>query len=231
MDPAPEIDRYLQKANTRSNLNSLLLNGNIATPVSYAKKTFLLMNTCPFDALACIITMAYTDIASYKLFMDNNNNQMLKFCKNLALNGPSKTTYIDRLELLKPIFKGSDNIAKTHVIDSRCNVAFVITKLLQSAPSAIQEMRCSNKMCKNYKKTVESPTLIIRSKTKGFTELQQSIEDYIKEKTYDCGICEGEIRSSRKLMPHLFIETDIFKENGHFQLNEFPTELRINDDT
>jgi len=88
MDPTPEIDRLIEK-NTRSTLNSLLLNGNMSTPLQINKNKFLIYNTCPFDSVAVIIAMAYTDIGSYKIFIDSN--------KSLALNGPNRQIYIDRL--------------------------------------------------------------------------------------------------------------------------------------
>lgn len=76
------------KKSTRSTLNSLLINGNIATPLHVAEKRFLVINTYPFDALDVILTIAYTNIPLYKQYIDTCKQMMLKFCKNLAILGP-----------------------------------------------------------------------------------------------------------------------------------------------
>lgn len=52
-------NRYInRKQNTRSNLNSLLLNGNMSTLLKINKNKFLIYNTCPFNSVAVIIAMA-----------------------------------------------------------------------------------------------------------------------------------------------------------------------------
>lgn len=54
----------------------------MSTPLQINKNKFLIYNTCPFDSVAVIIAMAYTDIRSYKMFIDSNENKMLLFCKS-----------------------------------------------------------------------------------------------------------------------------------------------------
>lgn len=77
MDPNPDIERFLNKKSTRSNLNSLLINGNIGTPLRIAKNKYLVLNTCPMDAVVAIIAMAYIDFQSYRNFIDSSENHML----------------------------------------------------------------------------------------------------------------------------------------------------------
>jgi len=223
MEKTPEIDRILQKKNTRSNLNTLLINGNIGTPLHVAKQRYIVMNTCPFDALAVIITMAYTDFKTYTAFVDSSENNMLRFCKSLALYGPTKKTYTDRLELLKPIFKSSDDISRIKVIDAQCNVAFIATKLLVNAPSAIEKIRCTTDGCNNNNRDIESATLILTFKD--VKNLQKSLDNYTKEQVYECGYCYKLLSSRRTVMNHLLIETDTLPENQIIPLSMFPTQL------
>lgn len=207
-------------------MNTLLINGNIATPLHVAKQRYIVINTCPFDALAVIITMAYTDFITYKTFVDSSENNMLSFCKSLALYGPTKKTYTDRLELLKPIFKSSNDISRIKVIDAKCNVSFVATKLFVNAPSAIENIRCTTDGCKNNNKDIESATLILRFKD--FKNLQNSLNDYTKEQVYECCYCYKSLSSRRTIKEHLLIETDIFPENQRIPLSMFPTQLEAN---
>ncbi|CAI6371086.1 unnamed protein product [Macrosiphum euphorbiae] len=112
---------------------------------------------------------------------------MLRFCKSLALYGPTKKTYTDRLELLKLIFKSSDDISLIKVIDAQCNVAFIATKLLVNAPSAIEKILCTTDGCNNNNRDIESATLILRFKD--VKNLQKSLDNYTKEQVYECGYC------------------------------------------
>jgi len=70
MQPTPEIERVLCDRNIWSKHGSLLLNGNLKTPLWMNKKRYLISNTCPFDSVAFIITIAYTDSNLYKEFVE-----------------------------------------------------------------------------------------------------------------------------------------------------------------
>jgi len=151
---------------------------------------------------------------------------MLKFCKSLALYGPTKKIYIDRLELLKPIFKSNDDISHIKVIDARYNVSFVAMKLFLNAPSAIEELRCTTDGCININKDIESPTIILRCKD--FNNLQTSLDNYTMEQMYKCSYYFKSLSSKRTVKHHLLIETDIFTENQSIPLSTFPTHLEAN---
>lgn len=104
MEPMPEIERILKRKNTRSNLNTLLKNGNVCTPVSISKIKYMVHKTCPFDSISCAISMAYIDYLTYREFINNSNNQFLKFCKDLGLNGSSKKIFTEHVNMIKDIF-------------------------------------------------------------------------------------------------------------------------------
>jgi hypothetical protein len=53
--------------------------------------------------------------------------------------------------------------------------------------------------------------IILRFIDNGFKDLQQNLINYISLKKYDlirCGYCAGSISSSKRLMDHIFIETN-----------------------
>jgi len=66
---------------TRSIAESLLINGISTTPVKIGKHKYLIHNTCPFDSVLAIITMAYIDIPRYKQFINDSENSFLNFAK------------------------------------------------------------------------------------------------------------------------------------------------------
>lgn len=228
MQAAPEIDQILNRK-TRSNLNTLLINGNVSTPLRKMRKKYIVNNTCPFDSIAFIISMAYIDHSQYRAFIDSNNNVLLNFCKTLAVNGTSKASYVSRLEILQSIFKEREGITQVKIIDSRCNVLFIVTKLLKTAPSAFNHITCTtNDQCFNSEKYVPSPTLILQMRD-NFQDLNHAINAYIFSKELDCSNikCSGKVISKNILQPHLFIETDVFTDIQQFLIREFPLELYV----
>lgn len=226
MQCTPEIDRILNTRVTRSTLDSLLINGNSMTPVKIGKTKYLIHNTCPFDSVSVIITMAYIDIPYYKLSIDKSENSFLQFCKELALNGTSKKTYTDRGILLKSIFSENLGITKIKQINSECNVSYIITSLLRNEPSAKEHISCSNINCKNNSKIIFCPSIIVRL-TDGFELLENNLIDYLNKREYECSDCNGVITSSRFLENHLFIETDVFADQRQFKLVNFPENIKI----
>jgi len=229
MSSNPEIERILSNPSTRSSLDTLLLNGNISTPIRYNKNKYLLHNTCPFDSVSSILVMAYIDISFYKDFINTSKNRMLQFCKELAHHKTSKKTYTDRFVLLKDIFNEDMNVSNIKLINTECNVSFIVTQLLKDAPSAEEHVTCSNNQCKNASKTHGCPTIIMRFRGNGFNLLQQSLIQYIENNRYECQeeFCSGILNSFRILGYHLFIETDIIAENQQFKLDDFPVNINI----
>ncbi|CAI6354687.1 unnamed protein product [Macrosiphum euphorbiae] len=133
---------------------------------------------CSFESIAFILSMAYLDHPQYKSFVDVSDNTLLQFCKHLALNGTSKISYMTRLKILG-IFDEQESINNVRVIDARCNVLFIITKLLKTAPSAIEHMVCSNNInCPQSTRDVPSPTIIVRLKN-NMQDLNNALNLYV----------------------------------------------------
>lgn len=132
---------------------------------------------------------------------------------------------------MKNIFEESDGITNVKLIDARCNITYIISKLLKDVPSAIEELRCSNKKCINAKKNLSSPTIILNF-CEGFNQMNTALNKYVKPITYLCTEenCDGTLTSTRFVQQHLFIETEVYANSRQFPLNEFPTELYLNDD-
>lgn len=79
---------------------------------------------------------------------------------------------------MKNIFNQSDGITNVKLIDAKCNITYIISKLLNDVPSAIEELRCSNKMCKKDKKKLSSPTIILKFH-EGFKSMNTALKNYI----------------------------------------------------
>ncbi|KAF0741434.1 DUF659 domain-containing protein, partial [Aphis craccivora] len=207
MQSTPEIDRILNTRVTRSTAES----------------------ACPFDSVSVIITMAYIDNPIYKQFINESENSFLKFCKNLAINGTSAKSYCDRETLLKTIFIENTGITDIKLINSECNVIFIVTiSLLKNEPSAEEYISCSNVNCVNYSKIISCPSIILNL-TDGFMSLESSLTKYTYSNEYECTVCNEVTISFRHLKNHLFIETDVYADQSKFTLDTFPVNINVND--
>lgn len=211
----------------QSTTKSLLINGNYLTPVIIGENKYFVINTCAFDSVAVIIAMAYIDNPNYKITIDASNDKFLTFCKELTTNSISAKTYVDRGTLLKGIFPEHQGVNDVKLINSKCNVSFIITSLLKNIPSASEHIFCSNLNCINYSKIISCPSIIVQL-TKGFESLEVDLHYYIMcRNKYKCTECNGIIKSSRDLHGHLFIETDVDGDQRQFKLNDFPIKIEI----
>ncbi|CAI6373790.1 unnamed protein product [Macrosiphum euphorbiae] len=202
-------------------------NGNSCTPIKLSKKRFIIRNTCPFDSVAIIIVMAYYDNHNYKYYLDNCENIFIRFCKDLAFQGPTKTIYKERAAILKDIFDDATGISGVNIIDTTCNVAYIINKLLKDAPSATETLSCTNENCTNNK-SYSNPTIITKING-GFSAMESTIIEYLHPRSFDCTAlhCNGYIIAQRTLHNHIFIETEVFANGQKYSLMNFPTKLNI----
>lgn len=74
------------------------------TNLSIQKKCFLVQNICLFDLVSVLIIKVYIDNDQHKKYMKKWANDLLQFCKSLATELVSKTTYKFHLSLLQMIF-------------------------------------------------------------------------------------------------------------------------------
>lgn len=132
--------------------------------------------------------------------------------------------------MLKGVFLEDTSVTNAKLINSECNVAFIITKLLKDEPSAKEHISCSNNQCVNKSKTINCPTIITQLKEKQFSSLQNSLLLYEDNKTYDCPekTCNGVIKLFRTLQNYIFIETDVLVGDSHYKLDDFPVNLKLN---
>lgn len=185
------------------------------------KKTFLVQNTCPFDAVSVLIAMAYTDIvSSYKQFIDKIKKDFLIFCKNLSQEGPTFNIYKSRVLLHQTIFKTDASIKYTNLIDARCNVTLMIKSYLRNAPSSIETITCFNNCpsCSTSKSTSwSSYTIKINEQVWQFGRRFKSIY-----------CTENQKLNGKKQLQDLWeniylLKLNIFLEEYHMNFNNFLT--------
>lgn len=225
MQPIPEIERVLNNRSLRSKHDSLLLNGNLKTPLRINKTRYLIHNTCPFDSVVIIVAIAYIESDSYKEFVKEQKNVFLEFCKNLAMGVPHFDVYKERLNILKEIFEEEQGITEIRVINAQCNVLFVCTSLLKNVPSTIEFINCQNIPACAVKQYV-CPTIILRL-SNGFESLENDLKNYSQEKFVECNECKNLALRKKEFGQHLIIETDYYSEKQSYTLSEFPTEVNV----
>lgn len=60
----------------------------------------MLINTCPFDAIAQTSLVGYYDWTNLHSYMEETSNEMYQFIKEIATSGPSTKIYKNRAYIL-----------------------------------------------------------------------------------------------------------------------------------
>lgn len=211
-NPCPEIDRILNRSRMRSHKNTLIFNGNIAPQCKLKSVTYIVSNTCAFDSVVVAMAVAYNDNYHYKIFIDQTNNKLLNFSRDLAKYGATKSLYKKRVELLQLHFDKNEIYNKVYTINGECNITKIIYGYLKDAPSAIEVISCNE--C-NYEKTRNSASIILKLKN-NLNALEENMRNYTSPKYSSCKNCKGTRKSSLTLQPHIFIETDFVESPTKF---------------
>lgn len=226
-----DIENSFINRKMRSNLNSLLINGNLSTIVKIKSKKYLLNNTCAFDAVAVILSRAYKDNLAYTQFVDNSSNSFLLFCKAVACRGANKNIAKDRVNIIKTIFSEDLGVSGVNVINAECNVTYIVSNLLQDLPSANEHVTCNNTNCVDADKLKYCRTIILNNKElENISNIEKLLLNYVEETCYSCPkpSCKGKISAWKTLNQHLFIETDQIKEKKKFSMTDIPEKLTVN---
>jgi len=183
--------------------------------------------------VAVIIARAFIDNDVYKHFVDESSDEFLNFCKSVACGNSSKTIYKARVKLIRKIFNADDGVSGLKVINSECNVTFIIYKLLHEFPSAKEHIKCSNTNCKNANNLKNCCTIVLDTeKLLKISNLEGLLKTYTEERSYNCRqpSCNGIVSANRKLSHHIFIEMDQVVETNNFTMAHFPLELSVNNE-
>ncbi|CAH1107507.1 unnamed protein product [Psylliodes chrysocephalus] len=73
---------------------------------------------------------------------------------------------------------------------------------------------------------------LIGTSLSGFNRINTALNKYIQPITYLCTEenCDGTLTSTRFVQQHLFTETEVYANSRQFSLNEFTTDIYLNDD-
>jgi len=139
-------------------------------------------NTCAYKSVAVIISKPYIDHPKYKTFIDSVNHQFLNFCTTLAINGSSKLSYKDRLKIHE-----NCGVSGINIIDTECNVTFIISELLKEFSSAYKYFTCYNKNCKSPKEQQILCTITLQNQELiEIKYLKTSMVRYVEVRNYLC---------------------------------------------
>lgn len=168
-----------------------------------------------------LISLAFLDNRNYREFVNNSTNELLIFCKSLATKGTSQATYKERLKLLSTIFKEDTGVTSIYVIDAKCNVLHIVTKLLSDIPSVVEKITC-DKGCTIT--DLVSPSIIVKLSS-GVELLQKDLNNYLSPHYFDCTQCDCNATSTRYLGKHLFIDIEMYFEKKCTSLEKLPAEI------
>lgn len=95
----PDVENIHLKSKFTTSV-SLLKNGSTLGPVIFGKKSTMLINTCPFDAIAQTLLVGYYDWTNFHRYVEETQNSMFQFIKELSTCELSTKIYKQRALIL-----------------------------------------------------------------------------------------------------------------------------------
>lgn len=233
----PDIESIHSKPKFITTL-PLLKNGLTLGPVTLEGKPIMVINTCPFDAVAQVLLAGYCDWTNFHLYLEQTENSFLNFIKHLSTSRISVKIYKERAIILN---KFITPVCGT--LNCTYNISHLISNhLLKSEYSFKINLRCpSCQYTEDYAFTV----IDINVKT-FYTDNMRALEKAINDRySYDnrtCVRCNHEnidyFHTCGYLLfvdieclqwPHLAKSLNIEQWEGTFTLSQIPTDLQFHE--
>ena len=127
----------------------LLPNGNLTKPIKVDKAQVRLSNTCAFDSFCQCLCCAFCDREHFRIYIRSHqeNTEIFNLVTSLVTKGINHDAYRQRAKILLNIFSYKVLKSGAKQVDSECNTAHIITRLMNHAPSLVTEIQCSNSDC------------------------------------------------------------------------------------
>jgi len=116
----------------------------------------VLTNTCAFDTIASIFTVAYCDSILYSNEIDNilNSSDFFCFISKIVKCGITASIYPQRANIILDKLNPDKKLSNNHLVVSDSTAANAFHGLLRGLPSVEDIVTCSNKKCTNQKMSV-----------------------------------------------------------------------------
>jgi len=109
--------------------------------------------------------------------------------------------YKDRVKLITNLFDEDNGISGLKVINSECNVTWIVSQLLKELPSVEDQIICSNNYCEDVNKyNIYYPTIILNSEDlENISDLEKLMFLYIKERSCRQKSCNGTVSVKKNI--------------------------------
>lgn len=191
LDKCPEWD-YIKLV--RNQNIPLIRNGSISKSVTIDDKIINIYQTCAFDATLHLIASGIASIKCYEENMKMSDNGIVKLAISMLCAGKIvQSHYSERAKILLnlPLFSDALTIYTRAIskLDTKCNVAHLITYLFSDIPSCriINECLCASS---RTRQTVELHVNVDVLLNKGLQHMQEAVDDALAI-TSTCRKCSG----------------------------------------
>lgn len=194
---------YLQKKHTKSSFSdkkkkeiSILRNGNDSSLgfVTINRKKYSLANTCGFDSLFQIFSVAYMDYSEVKNMIDSNTALIGLFAMIQKLDSENKittATYKDRCEYLMKYFEPTkQKYGNNYLVQCAFTVAALTPKFFEHLPcyKEIYRCTCGNETTFNVNFVKTTRHDIMEDKKTG-EDLSKLVTSYVKSNGPNKKVC------------------------------------------
>lgn len=174
----------------------------------------VLTNTCAFDTVTSVFTVAYCDSILYSNEIDKilDSSDFFCFISKIVKHGITASTYSERANIiLKQLHPEIRKLSTINLVICDSTATSIFQGMLSELPSVEELVTCANKNCKNNKKI--SVLNLTYNTTGDLSELQNYVLSRINKESSICGYTDGtnvcqelKIRTTTASNLHLIIE-------------------------
>lgn len=153
----------------------------------------VLTNTCAFDTIASIFTVAYCDgiLYSYEIDKILDSSDFFCFISKMVKCGITASTYSERANItLKQLHPDVRQLSAINLVVCDSTATNIFQGMLSELPTVEELVICSNKNCKNNKKI--SMMYLTYNTTGDLSELHNYVTSRVSTESSICGYTDGE---------------------------------------
>lgn len=233
---------HVEKMSSKATPIGLLKNGSGGSSlksVTIGEDTFMVTNTCAFDAVVQCLACAYADSGRYQEFVkwqDNKEESLWKIVIQMNSFAISKWTYKSRAQILKQLYE-SQEMDGINLIQAEIVVGDLCNKLFRDYPSLTKSCDCSVHECSVISAV---PTISVQVGPNNEFSLHKIVAEYVagderscirhEEESHESTYHQSPVHLIFEMLPHINFEqihdTDVIS-GPELNLHHLPTSIEF----
>jgi hypothetical protein len=151
-------------------------------PVKISGESYILANTCAFDAFVQLICLAYCDSAAFKSVVDEREETVFSLIRHVTTSGVGTAVYKQRAQIMKDVFDIERLPANVNRIHGECCIASLV-KAIWLLPVISEVSICSSANSPNEGRENEMQILTVHQSAEDeITVLEQRMQRSLEDR-------------------------------------------------